>query len=228
MPGFLLHTNATVMCAHGGQAQPAVPFPRVTVNGMAIATMASPHVITGCPFAPPGGNGPCVTAQWLIGATRIMAGGMPVLLQSSVATCVAHGDAAEYRSYANQGDRTMSQLDYPFHFDTRGRTAEAAEDAHIRDLIEQVLFTAPGERVNRPTFGCGLMQLVFAPNSDALAATSQFLIQGALQQWLGDLIAVESVQVENDDATLRVTIQYIVRRTQTRQTAEFSRGGLGA
>ena len=122
----------------------------------------------------------------------------------------------------------MSQIDYPYHFDTRGRTAETAEDAHIRDLIEQVLFTAPGERVNRPTFGCGLMQLVFAPNSDALAATSQFLIQGALQQWLGDLIAVESVQVENDDATLRVAIQYIVRRNQTRQTAEFARGGLGA
>lgn len=122
----------------------------------------------------------------------------------------------------------MSQIDHPYHFDTRGRTAEAADDAHIRDLIEQVLFTAPGERVNRPAFGCGLMQLVFAPNSDALAATSQFLIQGALQQWLGDLIAVESVQVENDDATLRVTIQYVVRRTQARQTSEFSRGGLGA
>jgi phage baseplate assembly protein W len=122
----------------------------------------------------------------------------------------------------------MSQLDYSFRFDTRGRTAEAAEDAHIRDLIEQVLFTAPGERVNRPTFGCGLMQLVFAPNSDALAATSQFLVQGALQQWLGELIVVESVQVENDDATLRVAIQYMIRRTQTRQTAEFTRGGLGA
>jgi len=88
MPGFLLHANATVMCAHGGQAQPMLPFPRVTVSGMAIATMASPHVITGCPFVPTGGNGPCVTAQWLIGATRIMAGGMPVLLQTSVATCV--------------------------------------------------------------------------------------------------------------------------------------------
>jgi hypothetical protein len=122
----------------------------------------------------------------------------------------------------------MSQVDYPFRFDTRGRTAEAAEEAHIRDLIEQVLFTAPGERVNRPTFGCGLMQLVFAPNSDALAATSQFLVQGALQQWLGELIVVESVQVENDDATLRVAIQYVIRRTQTRQTAEFARGGLGA
>ena len=122
----------------------------------------------------------------------------------------------------------MSQLDYPFHFDTRGRTAETFDDEHIRDLIEQVLFTAPGERVNRPTFGCGLMQLVFAPNSDALAATSQFLVQGALQQWLGDLIVVESVQVENDDSTLRVSIQYLTRRTQTRQTAEFARGGLGA
>ena len=91
-----------------------------------------------------------------------------------------------------------------------------------------MLFTAPGERVNRPTFGCGLMQLVFAPNSDALAATSQFLVQGALQQWLGDLIVVEAVQVEADDATLRVTVQYLIRRTQTRQTAEFARGGAGA
>ena len=140
----------------------------------------------------------------------------------------ADGDAAEYCSHPNPSERIMSQLDYPFHFDTRGRTAETSEDEHIRDLIEQVLFTAPGERVNRPTFGCGLMQLVFAPNSDALAATSQFLVQGALQQWLGDLIVVESVQVEADDSTLRVSIQYLIRRTQTRQTAEFARGGLGA
>jgi uncharacterized protein len=122
----------------------------------------------------------------------------------------------------------MSQLDYPYHFDTRGRTAETSEEEHIRDLIEQVLFTAPGERVNRPTFGCGLLQLVFAPNSDALAATSQFLVQGALQQWLGDLILTESVEVEADDAALRVRIQYVIRRTQTRQSAEFTRGRSGA
>lgn len=119
----------------------------------------------------------------------------------------------------------MSQLDYPFHFDSRGRSAETSDDAHIRDMIEQVLFTAPGERLNRPTFGSGVMQLVFAPNSDTLAATTQFLVQGALQQWLGDLIAVESVQVEADEAALRVTIQYLVRRTQARQTAQFTRGG---
>ena len=81
-------------------------------------------------------------------------------------------------------------IDFPFHFDGRGRTAEAATDEHVRDLIEQVLFTSPGERVNRPTFGSGLMQLVFAPNSDELATATQFLVQAALQQWLGDLIEV--------------------------------------
>ncbi len=120
------------------------------------------------------------------------------------------------------------QFDYPFHFDDRGRTAAMSDDDHIRDLIEQVLFTAPGERVNRPTFGTGLMQLVFAPNSTELAAATQFLVQGALQQWLGDLIVVDSVQVESVDSTLRVAISYVVRRTQTRQTAQFTRGGADA
>lgn len=119
----------------------------------------------------------------------------------------------------------MTNIDYPFQFDSRGRTAEAAQDEHIRDLIEQVLFTSPGERVNRPTFGSGLMQLVFAPNSEELAAATQFLVQGALQQWLGDLIVVESVDVDSRDSTLRVSIQYVVRRNQTRQTAQFARGG---
>jgi phage baseplate assembly protein W len=104
-----------------------------------------------------------------------------------------------------------------------GRTAETDDAEHIRDLIEQVLFTSPGERVNRPTFGSGLMQLVFAPNSDTLAAATQLAVQGALQQWLGDLIVVESVQVENVDSTLKVQVQYIVRRTQERQAAAFQR-----
>src|SRR6266513_4243820 len=96
------------------------------------------------------------------------------------------------------------QIDYPFHFDERGRTASVDDEGHIRDLIEQVLFTSPGERVNRPTFGSGLMKLVFAPNSDALASATQQLVQGALQRWLGDLIQVESVEVESEDAELRV------------------------
>ncbi|HJQ30037.1 MAG TPA: GPW/gp25 family protein, partial [Rubrobacter sp.] len=114
---------------------------------------------------------------------------------------------------------------YPFHFDGRGRTAQAGTEDHIRDMIEQVLFTSPGERVNRPTFGSGVMQLLFAPNSDALASATQLTVQGALQQWLGDLILVESVDVVNDEATLRVRVQYLVRRTQERQAAEFVRGG---
>ncbi len=114
-------------------------------------------------------------------------------------------------------------IDYPFHFDTRGRTAATGDDDHIRDMIEEVLFTSPGERVNRPDFGSGLMQLVFAPNSDELATATQFLVQGALQQWLGNLIQVEGVEVESQDSTLRVTITYLVRRNQQRQTAQFSR-----
>ena len=114
-------------------------------------------------------------------------------------------------------------VNFPFQFDTRGHTAEAGDEKHIRDLIEQVLFTSPGERVNRPTFGSGLMQLVFQPNSDELAATTRLLVQGSLQQWLGELIQADDVQVENEDSSLQVKIVYIIRRTQKRQVAEFKR-----
>ena len=116
--------------------------------------------------------------------------------------------------------------DYPFHFDGCGRTAPTDDDDHIRDLIEQLLFTRPGERVNRPDFGSGLLQLVFAPNSDELAATAQFLVQGALQQWLGDLILVENVNIDSHESTFIVTVQYTIRRTQHRQVAQFAPGGL--
>lgn len=115
------------------------------------------------------------------------------------------------------------QIKFPLQFDARGRTAETEADRHIRDMIEQVLFTSPGERVNRPTFGSGLMQLVFQPNSDELATTTQFLVQGALQQWLGDIIEVNAVQVQHEDATLQIIIAYTVRRTQQRFVAQFSR-----
>jgi len=114
-------------------------------------------------------------------------------------------------------------IDYPYQFDNRGRTSATDDDDHVRDLIEQVLFTAPGERVNRPTFGSGLMQLVFAPNSDALAAATQLSVQSSLQQWLGNLIQVESVSVESEESTLRVTVQYVIRQTQERQVQQFTR-----
>jgi phage baseplate assembly protein W len=113
---------------------------------------------------------------------------------------------------------------FPYQFDARGRTAEADDERHIRDLIEQLLFTAPGERVNRPTFGSGLLQLVFAPNSPELAAATQFQVQGALQQWLGDLIQLQGVDVQSEDATLRVTVRYVIRRTQQQRVAQFTGG----
>jgi phage baseplate assembly protein W len=102
----------------------------------------------------------------------------------------------------------VAHLDFPFHIDGRGRSAEVADDAHIRDLIYQVLFTNPGERVNRPDFGCGVRQLVFMPNSDALAAATQLVVQGSLQRWLENLIRVESVTVESVDSVLRVAVVY--------------------
>ncbi|MDQ3248216.1 MAG: GPW/gp25 family protein [Chloroflexota bacterium] len=114
---------------------------------------------------------------------------------------------------------------YPLHIAGDGRTATTGPDAHIRDLIEQVLFTTPGERVNRPTFGSGLLQLIFEPNSAALGIATQLSVQGALQQWLGDLILVEAVQVESEEASVRVAVQYVVRRSQQRQVAQFQRSG---
>ena len=91
MPGFVLHAGATVLCAHGGQALPTAPNPRVLVSGQPVTTQPVPYTVVGCPFVTPGGNGPCVTAQWVVGAVRVLAGGQPVLLQSSVALCAPTG-----------------------------------------------------------------------------------------------------------------------------------------
>jgi phage baseplate assembly protein W len=121
----------------------------------------------------------------------------------------------------------MATLDYPYHFDGRGRTATTEVADHIRDLIEQVLFTSPGERVMRPDFGAGLMALVFEPNSTTLAATIQFLVQTGLQQHLSNLIAVNTVTVENIDATLQVTVRYTVLADGTPQEAGFRVPGGG-
>jgi uncharacterized protein len=121
----------------------------------------------------------------------------------------------------------MTSVSFPYAFDHRGRTAESSDDRLIRQMIEQVLFTAPGERVNRPDFGAGLNRLVFAPNGDALAAATQLVAQASLQQHMGDLIQVEAVEVEALDATLVVTVRYRVRRTQELRLAEFrTQGGM--
>ncbi len=114
-------------------------------------------------------------------------------------------------------------IDFPFHIDQTGRTSATGSDAHVRDMIEQLLFTSPGERVNRHDFGSGLRQLIFAPNSRELAAALQFSIQASLQQWLGDIIAVAEVSAESYESEIRITIRYAVLRTGERQTAVFTR-----
>lgn len=119
----------------------------------------------------------------------------------------------------------MSHVDYPYRFDGRGRTAVTDDANHIRDLIEQVLFTSPGERVMRPDFGSGVLALVFEPNSTVLAATTQVLVQGALQQHLGHLIAVQAVEVEAVDATLRIDVRYTVLRDGSVRHDRFSAPG---
>ena len=115
-------------------------------------------------------------------------------------------------------------LDYPFHVGGGGRSASTDDDDHVRELVEQVLFTAPGERVNRPTFGSGTAQLVFEPSSDVLAAVQQQAIQAGLQQWLPDLIRVQSVTVTAEESVLQVTVAYTVIGSQQQLTQDFTFG----
>jgi phage baseplate assembly protein W len=117
----------------------------------------------------------------------------------------------------------MINIDFPFRFDGRGRTTLAGEANHIRDMIEQFLFTSPGERVNRPDFGSGLLGMVFEPNSPEIAAALQATVQADLQRWLGDVIEVLAVDVTSEDSALRVLVQYRVRRTGDARTETFLR-----
>lgn len=96
MPGYLLHLGATVLCAHGGQAMPTSPNPRVKVGGQPVTTQPIPYTIAGCALPPPPvANGPCVTGMWITASLRIKVGGMPVLLQDSVSTCIPTGTPME-------------------------------------------------------------------------------------------------------------------------------------
>jgi phage baseplate assembly protein W len=117
-------------------------------------------------------------------------------------------------------------LAYPYRFDSRGRTAEATDDQHVRDLIEQVLFVSPGERVMRPDFGSNVAELVFAPNSPELAGATQMLVHSSLQRWLGEVLSIEAVNVESADATLRITVQYRVLGAARSAVHTFSSPGV--
>jgi uncharacterized protein len=119
-------------------------------------------------------------------------------------------------------------VQYPYGFDSSGHTAQADLSDHIRQMIEQILLTSQGERVNLPTFGCGVNQLVFAPNSDALAGAQQKIIQASLQQWLSDLIQVNAVYVTSEESTLQITVIYTIIQSQQQQTQQYVYGGASA
>ncbi len=116
---------------------------------------------------------------------------------------------------------SSTHLDFPFRFDAKGRAATTEIDDHIRDMIYQVLFASPGERVNRPDFGCGLLQMVFMPNSDLLATATQFLVQGSLQHWLSDVIEVEKVEISSQEERLAVEVVYTRLEEGQRQQDRF-------
>jgi uncharacterized protein len=116
---------------------------------------------------------------------------------------------------------------FPYQFDGRGRTREAAAQDYVQQLVEQVLFTSPGERVNLPDFGSGLLQLPFAPNSMEMAAATQFSVQAALQKWLSYYVKVQSVQASAVDSTLTVTVQYSLLNSDVTQVQTFVYGGNG-
>jgi uncharacterized protein len=113
-------------------------------------------------------------------------------------------------------------MDYPFAIDGRGRTRTTDRGDHIRDMIYLVLFTRPGERLNRPDFGCGLGALIFEPNSEAQAATTQFLVKSALQRWLADVISVEEVSVELREERLVINVDYVRLDNGLRQSDQFT------
>jgi Phage baseplate assembly protein W len=114
-------------------------------------------------------------------------------------------------------------IDFPFRINAHGRTAEADEDAYVRALIEQVLFTTPGERVNRPGFGSGILQLVFEPAGGELASATRLLVHGALQQWLPETVEVQAVDVTVRDSTLSVAVRYLTRRMAQPADVVFTR-----
>jgi hypothetical protein len=116
-------------------------------------------------------------------------------------------------------------LYFPYQFDGQGHTAQASLTDYVRGLVEQVLFTSTGERVNQPDFGSGLLQLAFAPNSTELAAATQYAVQGALQKWLSGIATVQSVVVTAQDSVLTVTVEYTPVSTDVTEIQTFVSGG---
>ena len=117
----------------------------------------------------------------------------------------------------------MLSVKFPLQFDGLGQTATSQPDDHVREMIELVLFTNPGERVNRPEFGCGVMHNIFAGNGDQLAVALQATMAGSLNRWLGDMIEVYGLEVTSEDSKLIVVLNYAIANTGEIRTDTFER-----
>jgi phage baseplate assembly protein W len=160
--------------------------------------------------------------QWPTGRIDSRAGNWTRHLPKRRADSAGSADG-QSRAIARDWKLNNMNINFPFKFDGRGQTASANESQHIRQMIEQLIFTSPGERVNRPTFGSGVLQLIFAPNSPELAATVQFTMEAAIQQWLGDVIELETLEVVASDSALSIDLSYSIRRTNEQQTLNLTR-----
>lgn len=118
------------------------------------------------------------------------------------------------------------EVGFPFTIDSYGRVADPDYPLHVEQMIELVLFTVPGERVNRPEFGCGLLQLIFGPDTNAVASATDYLVQMALNRWLGDVIRVQSVEVRPVDSQLQVRIAYVILDEQVERVSVFEAPGV--
>jgi uncharacterized protein len=136
------------------------------------------------------------------------------------------GDRRERDTNSNEGEGDLMNVEYPFHFQGSGRTATTDDTDHIRDMLEQLLFTNPGERVNRPDFGSGLLGMVFEPNSPEQAAVLQAAMQAAVLQELGDLIELQTLEVTSEEETLRIVVNYAIRQTGESRTDSIERSGV--
>jgi uncharacterized protein len=114
---------------------------------------------------------------------------------------------------------------YPFRIDPiSGQAAQSPYGTHVDEMIRQVLLTTPGERVDLPEFGCGLRNLLFAPNSDALQATTRLIVQKALNDWLAGQVQVVNVDVSNgngDGSEILIVIEYLLVETQSKRVSEI-------
>lgn len=123
-------------------------------------------------------------------------------------------------------NKAAIEVGFPFQIDNYGRVADPGYELHVEQMIELVLFTAPGERVNRPDFGCGLLQLILEPGNASVATATEYVVQTALQKWLGDVISVRKVEVKLVDASLQIVLSYMLLRDRQLRVATFDpRGG---